>query len=719
MNDKQFKIIAALLLSIIILLAIIFFGHIFDFFAGIFLGVIGFFALAAIYISSLKMDDIIMFAILAAGGSAYCYAFFYAVKIRIRREAEKKQKILSDKAFLDTTVQDAIDYLFDKTITRNGSHLIEIFRKASHIDSNDWRVLYSTYLLGYIYSTETLNAFDIKKAISHYADASNKGMMDATLALGKLYFDGVSVEKNYDLAFEYFSKCKNKFASQSFLYLALILRDRAEKNLNKKLKFQKKAVEYLKKSISSPNPNPLASFKLGVMTYLGEGIEKNYYSAYRLITESNTLHFDAELMYWAEMCFHGHGTEKNYQDALYLAIAANKYGADCKKLIKEITLSASKEQIAYAYYRLSSTFSNQIDLEAEYLYSAHNLGCVDATINLAYLHINGKNKLISIDKGKAYKLLKPLADQSNPYAQALLADFYFKGEVVEHNESIGMELLKNSSDQDHVYAMALLAEKISINNKYITIEAFELYQRAAEKGHGYCCYVVGEAFLNGIYINYNYEKLDYCSKNDEKAFYYLNKGADLQNGECQFLLGMIYFLGNHNDIAADYQKSLQFFKDSAANGSTSSFKYLGIQYDVGLGISKNSERAMYYYFKFLEEFNDEVVHHNIACGYLTGDGVEKNINEAIKYFELAAKQGLKNSILSLAYMYIEDKHVDKDLIKSATWFFVAASLDFNESFEEIKKIKDKISSEGIEKAKKNADQIIDEINLSKSLKSDR
>ena len=53
---------------------------------------------------------------------------------------------------------------------------------------------------------------------------------------------------------------------------------------------------------------------------------------------------------------------------------------------------------------------------------------------------------------------------------------------------------------------------------------------------------------------------------------------------------------------------------------------------------------------------------------MEGDCVDQNGEEAIKWFTLAAEQGLVGSQTTLAMMYEEGRGVKKDPQKAKTWY---------------------------------------------------
>ncbi|MCK5003212.1 MAG: sel1 repeat family protein, partial [Gammaproteobacteria bacterium] len=55
-----------------------------------------------------------------------------------------------------------------------------------------------------------------------------------------------------------------------------------------------------------------------------------------------------------------------------------------------------------------------------------------------------------------------------------------------------------------------------------------------------------------------------------------------------------------------------------------------------------------------------VAQHGLGFMYMEGECTEQNAQEAIKWFEKAAEQGLMGSLTTLAMMYEEGKGVEKD-----------------------------------------------------------
>ena len=81
-------------------------------------------------------------------------------------------------------------------------------------------------------------------------------------------------------------------------------------------------------------------------------------------------------------------------------------------------------------------------------------------------------------------------------------------------------------------------------------------------------------------------------------------------------------------------------------------------------------------FKYYEEAAAEMgnveAQYSLAVKYYEGDGIEKNLQEAFKWYSKAAKQGHAEAQYSLAYMYSAGEGVEKDLQEAFKWYSRAA-----------------------------------------------
>lgn len=100
--------------------------------------------------------------------------------------------------------------------------------------------------------------------------------------------------------------------------------------------------------------------------------------------------------------------------------------------------------------------------------------------------------------------------------------------------------------------------------------------------------------------------------------------------------------------------------------------YMGMIYDMGLGVKRDANVAVSWYRKAAENGYHHA-QHNLAVAYANGEGVMANIEYAIHWWKRAAKQGNTDSQYNLGIIYATgNKHVKKDLLKAEKWWRKAA-----------------------------------------------
>jgi TPR repeat protein len=125
------------------------------------------------------------------------------------------------------------------------------------------------------------------------------------------------------------------------------------------------------------------------------------------------------------------------------------------------------------------------------------------------------------DYRTAVKVLQPLVDQGNAYAQDILAIMYYVGQGVPQNRA----------------------------------EAIRLYRLAAEQGNAHAQDALGFAYQNGVGVR----------RDVSEAAKWFRKAADQDNLDAQFNLGEMYELGN--GVPQDYVLAYMWFALVASHGT--------------------------------------------------------------------------------------------------------------------------------------------------------
>ncbi len=105
----------------------------------------------------------------------------------------------------------------------------------------------------------------------------------------------------------------------------------------------------------------------------------------------------------------------------------------------------------------------------------------------------------------------------------------------------------------------------------------------------------------------------------------------------------------------DYATALQLSRLLAEQGSADGQVFLGVMYEYGQGVPKDLSEAVAWYRKAAEQGNAS---GQVSLGvmYLSGQGVskdaaEKDAAEAVKWFRKAAEQGHARGQINLGEMY--------------------------------------------------------------------
>ncbi len=101
-----------------------------------------------------------------------------------------------------------------------------------------------------------------------------------------------------------------------------------------------------------------------------------------------------------------------------------------------------------------------------------------------------------------------------------------------------------------------------------------------------------------------------------------------------------------------------------------------IRYAEGDGVQKDLAQAVVWYKKSAEKRNKDAQFF-LGCCYFNGEGVEKNAAKAVEWYRKAAEQGDAMSQHSLSLCYFNGEGVQKDDAQAATWTRKAAEQGYD------------------------------------------
>ena len=147
--------------------------------------------------------------------------------------------------------------------------------------------------------------------------------------------------------------------------------------------------------------------------------------------------------------------------------------------------------------------------------------------------------------------------------------------------------------------------------------------------------------------------------------------AEQGNSEGQYALGRCY--ENGIGFVKDLKKAFKFFKLAAEQGHVEARRALIEFYDNGVGTKKDYKLS----FKLQKELYDtgDDIDTDTLCyiahSYLDGDGVDKDLKEAFKYFSLAAEQGDDDAQHQVGLCYANGNGVEQNTTEAIKWFNLA------------------------------------------------
>jgi len=98
---------------------------------------------------------------------------------------------------------------------------------------------------------------------------------------------------------------------------------------------------------------------------------------------------------------------------------------------------------------------------------------------------------------------------------------------------------------------------------------------------------------------------------------------------------------------------------------------MGLMYDYGHGVEKSPAESIKWYLMAAEQ-GVPLVQHDIGVKYFQGQGVEQNYLEAAKWWEQSANSGIADSQFNLGLMHYRGIGIPKDYVKAAKLFEAAA-----------------------------------------------
>jgi predicted Zn-dependent protease len=135
----------------------------------------------------------------------------------------------------------------------------------------------------------------------------------------------------------------------------------------------------------------------------------------------------------------------------------------------------------------------------------------------------------------------------------------------------------------------------------------------------------------------------------------------------------------------DYTKAMSIFRGLADKGNGRAQTYLGLMYQLGLGVAKDDTEAVKWYRKAADQ-NFATAQFNLGYMYSNGRGFVKDDVEAVKWYRKAADRGHSAAQFNLGRKYELGEGIAKDHGEAVKWFREAADQGYAPAQETLRKL---------------------------------
>ena len=114
-------------------------------------------------------------------------------------------------------------------------------------------------------------------------------------------------------------------------------------------------------------------------------------------------------------------------------------------------------------------------------------------------------------------------------------------------------------------------------------------------------------------------------------------------------------------------KTKKLSDDKRREAITPEVPTIGESHLHGKGVEKNDNEAIKWYRKSAEQ-GEAIAQNNLGAMYAYGEGVEQNYNEAVKWYRKSAEQGYARALTNLGFMYANGEGVEQDYKEAVKWY---------------------------------------------------
>jgi len=397
---------------------------------------------------------------------------------------------------------------------------------------------------------------------------ANKGNVDALFNMGRYYYYGIGVVKNYATSVKWLTKAAAKDNVNAMLLLGEIYKE----GLGVKKDFQK-SLEWMKKAATKGNAD--AAYELGEMYEDGKAVPGSMIEAVKWYTIAADKG-DVDAMIALGFCYmEGDGVP-----------ADRKTGSDWF-----IKAAATGEPDAMRYlgdYYAQADMGNDCIKAIEWYMKAADAGDSISVKPVGVMVM--KDECAGVDKAAVAQWMKKHAGNNNPDACFYMGGFYVMGIGVKKNAGKGMEMLIRDRELGGYTGSQ---RNFSTNNLFTLYNSGELKEEQQQRLLRWFETTAARtnddemmAVVANIYIN-----KEKASGNDYRAgLDWATRSAERGNPGGCFWLGFIYSKGL-GDIKQNDGKAFIWMLKAAQKGDKDAMTMVSEFYEYGTGVERNKEKA--------------------------------------------------------------------------------------------------------------------------------
>jgi len=204
--------------------------------------------------------------------------------------------------------------------------------------------------------------------------------------------------------------------------------------------------------------------------------------------------------------------------------------------------------------------------------------------------------------------------------------------------------------------LADIEQAKSLYSKGAYEDAYKIFSK--HKDDREAKYYLGVMLLDG-----RAKKLD-----QELSIKLIEQSAEAKFPKAQLYLGYLYEIGK--GLPKDLQKASSLYWEAAKAGNPIAQFNLAVAYRQGRGVAQSNKRAVELYRQASKCYIP--AKNNLAYMLQVGIGVEKNIEEAIALYKEAAQANYAPAQYNLAITYVTGEAGEQSFVEALKWFDLAA-----------------------------------------------